>query len=190
MYRYQNSTRFFLLVEILLEKMLLVLPVCCQHDLAIQSVSAPPCAMGREAGRRNQQCAGSRAAPRGGRRVLSIADNPEAVSCHIASIAAGFTIQNKNLASYWSIPILPIRLTLEGRDYFSHTASMSQRHRRRIGSHPRITNSSVHRQLQRNGDDNGGPPGRYRAARCGNPKLNKVSRSQKSEGFSRTLLHA
>ena len=49
----------------------------CQHDLAIQSVSAPPCATGREAGRHNQPNTGSHAAPNRGRRVLSFADNPK-----------------------------------------------------------------------------------------------------------------
>ena len=48
-------------------------------------------------------------------------------------------------------------------------ASMRQRHPGRIGSHPRIINLSIHLQLQQTGYENGGPPGRYRPARCGNP---------------------
>ena len=30
---------------------------------------------------------------------------------------------------------------------------------------------SIHLQLKQTGDENGGPPGRYRSARCGNPNL-------------------
>ena len=52
----------------------------CQHDLAIQSVSTPSYAMGRDAGRHNQENAGSHAAPSRGCRMLGIADNPAAVS--------------------------------------------------------------------------------------------------------------
>ena len=37
--------------------------------------------------------------------------------------------------------------------------------------YPRIRNPSTHLQLGRTGDENDGPRGRYRAARCGNPKL-------------------
>ena len=39
----------------------------------------------------------------------------------------------------------------------------------RISSHPRITNPSIHLQLQLPGDENEDPPGRYRRAGCGNP---------------------
>ena len=60
-----------------------------------------------DSGRHKQQHTGSHTAPSRGRRVLSIADNPEDVSSHRASIAAGYTFQVKNLA-YWPIPILPI----------------------------------------------------------------------------------
>lgn len=56
--------------------------------------------MGGEAGRHNQPNPGSHAAPGRGRRVLSIADNPEAISTHRPTIAAGFTIQIENLESY------------------------------------------------------------------------------------------
>ena len=144
------------------------LSVClsvCQHGLVMQSVSAPPCAMGREAGRHNQQNTGSHAAPSRGCHALSIADNLEAVSNHRASIAVGFTIQNKNHAYYWPFPILPIgqmvalsRRLVPNGDYSSHTASISSRETGRIGSHPRIKNPSIHRQLQQNGDQNGAPP--------------------------------
>ena len=40
-----------------------------------------------------------------------------------------------------------------------------------IRRHPRIRNTSIPVQLQPPGDENGGPPGRYRPARCGNPNL-------------------
>ena len=56
------------------------LSVClsvCQHGLVMQSVSAPPCAMGRQARRHNQQNTGSHAAPSRDCRVLSIAVNPK-----------------------------------------------------------------------------------------------------------------
>ena len=56
-------------------------------------------------------------------------------------------------------------------DYSSHRTSMSQRHPVRTRSHPRIRNPSTYPQLQQIGDENGGPPGRYRPARCGNPNL-------------------
>ena len=45
----------------------------------------------------------------------------------------------------------------------------SQRHPRRIRFHPRIRNPSIHLQLQQTGHENGGLPGRYLPARCGNP---------------------
>ena len=46
-----------------------------------------------------------------------------------------------------------------------------KRHSEKIRSHPRVRNPSIRLQLGRTGDENGGPPGRYRPARCGNPKL-------------------
>ena len=39
-----------------------------------------------------------------------------------------------------------------------------------IESHPWIRNPSISLQLPQPGDENGDPPGRYRPARCGNPK--------------------
>ena len=47
----------------------------CQNRLAIPGVSAPPCAMGRKAGRHNQQNNESHATPSRGRRGPIIADN-------------------------------------------------------------------------------------------------------------------
>ena len=64
--------------------------------------------MDREAGLHNKQNIGYHPAPSGGRRVLSIAVNHEPVSSHRASIAAGFTFQTENLASYWPILIYPL----------------------------------------------------------------------------------
>ena len=56
---------------------MLVCPSDCQHDHAIQSVSAPPCAMGGEAGRHNKQNTRYHVGPSRGRHVLSIAVNSE-----------------------------------------------------------------------------------------------------------------
>ena len=108
----------------------------CQHGLAIQSASAPPCAIGREAGRHNQKNTGSHAAPSRGRRVLAIADNLEALSSHRASIAAGFTLPIKNLAyidssTHWPNPyqrLLDFSRLVRNGDYSSHRAGMCQRH--------------------------------------------------------------
>ena len=77
----------------------------CQHVLAIQS---PPSTVGGEAGRHHEQNTGSHAARSRGRRVLSIANNPESVSTHRASITTGFTFEVKNLACYWPILIIQI----------------------------------------------------------------------------------
>ena len=46
-----------------------------------------------------------------------------------------------------------------------------KRHSGRIRSHPWVRNPSIRLQLGRTGNENGSPPGRYRSARCGNPKL-------------------
>ena len=43
-----------------------------------------------------------------------------------------------------------------------------------IRRHPRIRNPSIHLQLKPPGDESGGPPDRYRLARCGNPNLGFV----------------
>ena len=42
-------------------------------------------------------------------------------------------------------------------------------HPGRIGSHPKLINSSISQQLQQPGGKNGDPAGRYHPARCGNP---------------------
>ena len=42
-------------------------------------------------------------------------------------------------------------------------------HPGRISSHPRVSNPSIYIQLQRPGDQNPDPPGRYLPAGCGNP---------------------
>ena len=48
-------------------------------------------------------------------------------------------------------------------------SSQSLRHPGRIKSHPRITNPSIHLQLQQTGDEKCDAPGPYRPTRCGNP---------------------
>ena len=47
--------------------------------------------------------------------------------------------------------------------------SYSQRHPRRIISHPCIINLFIYLQRRQTGDDNDGPPRRYRLPRCRNP---------------------
>ena len=79
------------------------------HRLAIQSVSPPPRSMGREGWRHNQRNNMSHAAPGGGRRVLIIADNPEAV---LAAIEPA-------LPPTWNIPAIGawgFRRTRGGQD--------------------------------------------------------------------------
>ena len=49
--------------------------------------------------------------------------------------------------------------------------SESQSHPRRTRFHPRIRNPSTYLHFQQTGDENGGPQGRYRPARCGSPNL-------------------
>ena len=51
----------------------------CHHNLAAQSISAPPCHIDRKGGWHKQQNTGSRATPSRGRGVLSLRDNPEAI---------------------------------------------------------------------------------------------------------------
>ena len=52
----------------------------CHHGLAIPSFSATPCRLGPEGWQHTQWNTGSRAAPSRCQRVLSMTDNPEAVT--------------------------------------------------------------------------------------------------------------
>ena len=77
----------------------------CHYGFAIHYVSAPPCRMGR--GWATQQNTGSHAAPSHGRRVLSIADNPQVVSSHRATtllLALHIIFPMKNHATHRPIP--------------------------------------------------------------------------------------
>lgn len=58
----------------------------CHHGLATQSVSAPRCRIDEKGGGQNLWKTGFRVAPTRGRRVMSIADNPESVSSLSCSI--------------------------------------------------------------------------------------------------------
>ena len=81
------------------------LPVClsvclyvclsvCRRGLAIQTVLVPPCAMGREAGRRHQRNIGSPAVPSCGRRVLNNVVNPED---HKPFFCGGITVTKNSI---------------------------------------------------------------------------------------------
>ena len=108
----------------------------CQHGLAIQGVSAPPCAMGW-ATQTTEHWVSCRADPWPSR--AEHCRQSQMALGHRTSIASDFTIQIKKIASYWQIPVLPIGrihargcwLSLEGRmlvanvAYSSHTTSMS-----------------------------------------------------------------
>ena len=78
--------------------------------------------------------------------------------------------------------------------------SESQSHPRRTRFHPRIRNPSTYLHFQQTGDENGGPQGRYRPARCGSPNLGFIepappgedklaSPDQKSFHTSTTLMN-
>ena len=173
----------------------------CQHGLAFQSVSTPPCAMGRGAGRHNQRNTRSHGAPRRGRRVLIIAVNPENQSNvlrrdyshaaqqqeqlstaenhseaipkpHKASIAAGFTSQIKN-----GHPIGRTRCPNPCQRLLAFSrrrrVSVRQHHSGKIGSHARIKNIPYMYNSNKSGNETGDTPGRYRSARCGIPKPRK-----------------
>ena len=49
-------------------------------------------------------------------------------------------------------------------------------------------NPSIHLQLQQTGDENGGSPGRYIPARCGNPKLIEGRRAGATLGGEDAIL--
>ena len=132
--------------------------------------------MGRDAGCYSQcNTVLSHAAPSRRRRVPSIADNLEAVPEHC------FTFQIKNRHHIGRFQFFPLATSMpEATGFFQkvcmeqglfrHRLSTSYHHPGKTGSHPRVTNPSINVQLQQTGDESGDPSGRYRSARCGNPK--------------------
>ena len=100
-------------------------------------------------------------APRGEDRALS----PDQKSFHACSTTAN---RGRKWWSPGSIPFHTVR-KLQRRLLIADLAGV--RGASAPGEdrfHPRIINPSIHVQLRRIGDENGGPPGPYRPARCGN----------------------